>query len=42
MRLALDLGLHVDTTSLVISGKMTTEIARARQMAFWGAYLIDQ
>jgi len=41
-RLALDLGLHIDTSALVLAGKMTTKISRARRMAFWGTYLNDQ
>ena len=41
-RLALDLGLHVDTTIHVREGKMTAQVARARQVAFWGTYIIDQ
>jgi len=41
-RLALDLGLHIDTSAFVLAGKMTTKISRARRMAFWGTYLNDQ
>ncbi|KAK9427073.1 hypothetical protein V1505DRAFT_359151 [Lipomyces doorenjongii] len=41
-RLALDLGLHIGTAAHVAEGKMTPEVARARQVAFWGTYIIDE
>lgn len=41
-RLALDLGLHIDTTAHVKAGKMTEEVARARTAAFQGTYVVDQ
>jgi hypothetical protein len=39
MRVALDLGLHVDSTRYVAQGILTPAEARARQVAFWGCYL---
>jgi hypothetical protein len=42
MRLAFDLGLHVDMTPYVQSGNITTAEAEVRRVAFWGSYIADQ
>jgi len=39
MRVAFDLGLHIDSTGYVAQGILTVAEARARQVAFWGCYL---
>ncbi|KAG9593399.1 hypothetical protein KCU97_g6124, partial [Aureobasidium melanogenum] len=39
MRIAFDLGLHVDSAGYVAQGILTVAEARARQVAFWGCYL---
>ena len=39
MRIAFDLGLHIDSTGYVAQGILTVAEARARQVAFWGCYL---
>ncbi|KEQ67853.1 uncharacterized protein M437DRAFT_38064 [Aureobasidium melanogenum CBS 110374] len=39
MRVAFDLGLHVDSAGYVAQGILTVAEARARQVAFWGCYL---
>ncbi|KAM5352773.1 hypothetical protein ACJ41O_005495 [Fusarium nematophilum] len=41
MRLAFDLGLHVDMQPYVLRGDMTKEEAKARGTAFWGCYIVD-
>lgn len=41
-RLALDLGLHVDTTAHVRAGSITKEVAKARTMAYHGIYVVEQ
>jgi hypothetical protein len=38
MRIAFDLGLHIDSTEYVAQGILTIAEARARQVAFWGCY----
>lgn len=42
MRLALDLGLHMDMTIHVAQGILTQEEADVRGEVFWGAYIVDQ
>lgn len=42
IRLAFDLGLHVDPTAYVASGKMSEEEARVRNVTFWGTFAIDR
>lgn len=42
MRLSFDLGLRLDMSESVESGKMTTDEAEARKVAFWGSFIIDQ
>lgn len=42
IRLAFDLGLHVDPTPYVSSGKMTTKEARVRNVTFWGTFATDR
>jgi hypothetical protein len=42
MRLAFDLGLHLDMTPYVEKGKMTPLEAEVRRIAFWGSYVADQ
>lgn len=42
MRLAFDLGLHIDPTPYVLSGKMTDTEARVRSVTFWGTFAIDR
>ncbi|KAI5235324.1 hypothetical protein E4T43_09354 [Aureobasidium subglaciale] len=39
MRVAFDLGLHIDSTGYVAQGVLTVAEARARQVAFWGCYI---
>ncbi|KAH8704981.1 putative fungal-specific transcription factor [Talaromyces proteolyticus] len=41
MRLAFDLGLHLDMTPYVKKGKMTPLEAEVRKVAFWGSYVAD-
>ncbi|CAH0054486.1 unnamed protein product [Clonostachys solani] len=41
-RLAFDLGLHVDPTPYVSSGKMASEEARVRSVTFWGTFATDR
>ncbi|KAI0423540.1 fungal-specific transcription factor domain-containing protein [Xylaria sp. FL1042] len=41
LRLALDLSLHVDLSSYVARGTLSSEEARIRQTVFWGAYTAD-
>ncbi|KAJ4243815.1 hypothetical protein NW762_014692 [Fusarium torreyae] len=42
MRLAFDLGLHIDPTPYVISGKMAPVEARVRNVTFWGTFATDR
>lgn len=42
IRLAFDLGLHVDMTPYILRGDMTHEEAKSRRTAFWGCYIVDQ
>lgn len=42
MRLAFDLGLHLDTTSYVEKGDISVFEADVRRVAFWGSYTADQ
>lgn len=42
MRLAFDLGLHLDTTSYVEKGDISAFEADVRRVAFWGSYTADQ
>lgn len=42
MRLAFDLGLHLDMTSYVNNGDMSSHEADVRRTAFWGSYVADQ
>ncbi|KAJ5089914.1 hypothetical protein N7532_008598 [Penicillium argentinense] len=41
MRLAFDLGLHLDMTSYVSNGDMSSHEADVRRTAFWGSYVAD-
>ena len=41
MRLALDLGLHIEHVPYVQAGKMSPEEMDARQTAFWGSYIVN-
>ncbi|KAJ5168768.1 uncharacterized protein N7482_004362 [Penicillium canariense] len=41
MRLAFDLGLHLDMTSYVNQGDMSPHEADVRRAAFWGSYVAD-
>lgn len=41
MRLAFDLGLHLDMTDYVRKGKISTTEADMRRTTFWGAYIVD-
>jgi hypothetical protein len=41
MRLAFDLGLHLDMTSYVNQGDMSAHEADVRRAAFWGSYIAD-
>ncbi|OOQ91005.1 Zn(II)2Cys6 transcription factor [Penicillium brasilianum] len=42
MRLAFDLGLHLDMSSHVSGGSISAAEAELRRMVFWGAYTLDQ
>lgn len=42
MRLALDLGLHMNPKLHVLRGNLTQEEADLRADVFWEAYLSDQ
>jgi hypothetical protein len=42
MRLAYDLGLHIDMAPYVERGSMTPMEAKVRQVVFWGSYIADQ
>ena len=42
MRLAFDLGLHLDTISYVEKGDISVFEADVRRVAFWGSYTADQ
>ncbi|KAJ5279016.1 fungal-specific transcription factor domain-containing protein [Penicillium angulare] len=41
MRLAFDLGLHIDMSSHVADGSFSPAAAALRRMVFWGAYNLD-
>ncbi|KAF2145744.1 uncharacterized protein K452DRAFT_244065 [Aplosporella prunicola CBS 121167] len=41
MRLAFDLGLHLDMTSYIEKGKMSSSEAELRRTTFWGTYVVD-
>ncbi|KAJ6036412.1 fungal-specific transcription factor domain-containing protein [Penicillium herquei] len=41
MRLAFDLGLHLDMTPYVANGSISQAEAELRSMVFWGAYTLD-
>ncbi|KUL90896.1 hypothetical protein ZTR_00961 [Talaromyces verruculosus] len=41
MRLAYDLGLHLDMATYVQRGSMTPIEAKVRRIAFWGSYIAD-
>ncbi|EPS33960.1 hypothetical protein POX_a01052 [Penicillium oxalicum] len=41
MRLTFDLGLHLDMTSYVNQGDMSSHEADVRRAAFWGSYIAD-
>lgn len=42
MRLAFDLGLHLDMTVYVERGDISAIEADVRRVAFWGSYIADQ
>jgi hypothetical protein len=42
MRLAFDLGLHLDMVPYVERGTILCEDAEARQVTFWAAYMSEQ
>jgi hypothetical protein len=42
MRLAFDLGLHLDMTPYVEKGDLSAFEADVRRVAFWGSYAADQ
>ncbi|KAM0328902.1 hypothetical protein ACHAPQ_007038 [Fusarium lateritium] len=42
MRLAFDLGLHIDPTPYVASGRMSDIEARVRKVTFWGTFATDR
>ncbi|KAJ5545817.1 fungal-specific transcription factor domain-containing protein [Penicillium frequentans] len=41
MRLAFDLGLHIDMSPMVANGSISEVEADVRRMVFWGAYTLD-
>lgn len=42
MRIALDLGLHLDQSASVRLGKMSTSDAESRSVAFWGILITNK
>lgn len=42
MRLAFDLGLHLNMTAYVNKGEITQLEADVRRATFWGSYVADQ
>jgi hypothetical protein len=42
MRLAFDLGLHIDMAPYVAQGSISAAEAELRRMVFWGTYTLDQ
>lgn len=42
MRLAVDLGLHLDTELYVRAGKLSLREATVRKVTFWGTYFLDR
>lgn len=42
MRLAFDLGLHLDMTQYIKQGDISPHEADVRRAAFWGSYMADQ
>ncbi|KAJ4049560.1 hypothetical protein NW763_008858 [Fusarium oxysporum] len=42
MRLAFDLGLHIDPTPYVTSGRMSAVEAQVRNVTFWGTFATDR
>lgn len=42
MRLAFDLGLHLDMSAYVKKGDITQFEADVRRTTFWGSYVADQ
>jgi hypothetical protein len=42
VRLAFDLGLHVDMSPYVARGLMNAEEAEVRKITFWGSFVVDQ
>lgn len=42
MRLSFDLGLHIDMTPYVQSGRMDAAEAEVRKITFWGCFIVDQ
>jgi hypothetical protein len=42
MRLAFDLGLHLDMSPYVSDGSISAAEAELRRKVFWGAYTLDQ
>lgn len=41
-RLVLDMGLNLDPSSLVASGRMTIEEAELRRQIYWSLYCVDK
>lgn len=42
MRIALDLGLHLDQSASVELGKMSRSDAESRRVTFWGVLVINK
>jgi hypothetical protein len=42
MRLAVDLGLHVDSEAYIRAGVLDRKEADLRRATFWGTYVIDR
>jgi Fungal specific transcription factor domain len=42
MRLAVDLGLHLDVGRYILAGLLNQKEAHLRQTAFWGTYIVDR
>lgn len=42
LRLAYDLGLHIDMQNYVANGSISPAEAEARRVTFWGTYVVDQ
>lgn len=42
IRMAIEIGLHVDCDAAVLGGQLSPEIAQVRKLVFWGCYVQDK